>query len=286
MAIEARRLPVTVSRLSAPFAKSFAELGSWLIFSGRVLKGGVVDVVAGRRFGKVVVRSISDIVAGPGFIAAGAGMVFVLAATSASVGAEIGIQAFKNLQVIGAQAFTGLVASFINVREIAPLIYAVALAAQVGAGFTAEIGAMRISDEIDALEVMGVPSVTYLVCTRVIAMVLTFLPLYIIGLFVSFLAAQVLVTRVFGMSPGLYAYYFHLFLPPIDVVFSIVKVLIFTVLITLIHCYYGYYASGGPVGVGLAVGKAIRVTIVVVVMVNLLLSFLFWGHGATVSITG
>jgi phospholipid/cholesterol/gamma-HCH transport system permease protein len=286
MAIEARRLPVTVSRLSAPLVKSFAELGTWLIFSGRVLKGGVVDVVVGRRFGKVVVRSISDIVAGPGFIAAGAGMVFVLAATQASVGAEIGIQAFKNLQVIGAQAFTGLVASFINVREIAPLIYAVALAAQVGAGFTAEIGAMRISDEIDALEVMGVPSVTYLVCTRVIAMVLTFLPLYIIGLFVSFLLAQVTVTKVFGMSPGLYSYYFHLFLPPIDVVFSIIKVFIFTVLITLIHCYYGYYASGGPVGVGLAVGKAIRVTIVVVVMVNLLLTFLFWGHGATVSITG
>jgi phospholipid/cholesterol/gamma-HCH transport system permease protein len=116
--------------------------------------------------------------------------------------------------------------------------------------------------------------------------VLTFLPLYIIGLFVSFLLAQVTVTKVFGMSPGLYSYYFHLFLPPIDVVFSIIKVFIFTVLITLIHCYYGYYASGGPVGVGLAVGKAIRVTIVVVVMVNLLLTFLFWGHGATVSITG
>jgi phospholipid/cholesterol/gamma-HCH transport system permease protein len=117
-------------------------------------------------------------------------------------------------------------------------------------------------------------------------MLLTFLPLYIIGLFVSFFMAQEVVIRVLGMSPGLYAYYFHLFLPPIDVVYSIIKVGIFTVLITLIHCYYGYYATGGPVGVGLAVGKAIRVTIVVVVMVNLLLSFLFWGHGATVSITG
>ncbi len=286
MAIEARRLPTTLSRVSAPLTRTFAELGSWLIFSGRVLKSGVGEVVIGRRFGKVVVRTMSDIVAGPGFIAAGAGMVFVLVTMSASVGANIGIQAFRGLQTIGAQAFTGLVASFINVREIAPLIFAIALAAQVGAGFTAELGAMRISDEIDALEVMGVPSITYLVCTRVVAMVLVFLPLYIIGMFISFFAAQQTVTRVLGMSPGLYSYYFHLFLPPIDVVFSIIKVLIFTILITLIHCYYGFYASGGPVGVGLAVGKAIRVTIVVVIMVNLLLSFLFWGHGATVSITG
>jgi phospholipid/cholesterol/gamma-HCH transport system permease protein len=286
VAIDARRLVKPVNRATIPITRTFAELGSWMMFSGKVLKNTVTDIVVGRRFGKVVLRSMSDIVAGPGFIAAGAGMVFVLAAMSASVGANIGLQAFRGLQTIGAQAFTGLVASFINVREVAPIIYAIALAAQVGAGFTAELGAMRISDEIDALEVMGVPSVTYLVCTRVIAMVLVFLPLYIIGLYISFLFAQLTVTRLLGMSPGLYSYYFHLFLPPIDVVFSIIKVLIFTVLITLIHCYFGYYATGGPVGVGVAVGKAIRVTIVVIVMTNLLLSFLFWGHGATVSITG
>ena len=286
MAIEARQIPSRISKATTPLTRSFAEFGAWMIFSAKVLTGGVSDIVIGRKFGKVLVRTMNDIVAGPGFIGLGAGLVFVLTAMQASVGANIALQAFRGLQTIGAQAFTGLVVSFINVREVAPLIFAIALAAQVGAGFTAELGAMRISDEIDALEVMGVPSVTYLVCTRVVAMVLIFLPIYIIGVYISFLVAQATATTVLGMSPGLYSYYFHLFLPPIDVVFSIIKVFIFTVLITLIHCYFGFYASGGPVGVGLAVGKAIRITIVVIVLINLLLSFLFWGHGATVSITG
>jgi phospholipid/cholesterol/gamma-HCH transport system permease protein len=274
-----------LNRLSGVGA-SFAEFGNWLVFSGQVLTGTVVDVIARRKFLKVVVREIGNIVAGNGLIAVGAGMVFVIFIMSLSVGAEVGLQAFKGLQVIGAQSFTGLVGSFVNVREIAPIIYAIALAAQVGAGFTAELGAMRISDEIDALEVMATPSITYLVCTRVVAMLVTFLPLYLLGLFATFFATRLITVALDGLSPGIYDYYFHLYLPPIDIFYSVVKVFVFTIIITLIHCYYGYNASGGPVGVGVAVGKAIRVTIVVIVVINLMLSFLFWGHSSTVSITG
>jgi phospholipid/cholesterol/gamma-HCH transport system permease protein len=273
-------------RSLAGIGNSFAELGNWMIFSARVMHGVIFDVIGRFHFAKVVVREVGDIVAGNGLIAVGAGMVFVLFIMSLSVGAEVGLQAFKGLQVIGAQSFTGLVGSFVNVREIAPVIYAIALAAQVGAGFTAELGAMRISDEIDALDVMGTPSLTYLVCTRVVAMLITFLPLYLIGLFATFYATRLITVAIDGLSPGIYDYYFHLYLPPIDIVYSVIKVFIFTIIITLIHCYYGYNASGGPVGVGVAVGKAIRVTIVVIVLVNLTLSFLFWGHGSTVSITG
>jgi len=286
MALPVERVRARASRGLSGIGRSFAELGSWTIFSGKVLRGAVFDVVGRLRFFRVVVREVGNIVAGSGIIAVGAGMVFVVGIMSLSVGAEVGLQAFKGLQVIGAQSFTGLIGSFVNVREIAPIIYAIALAAQVGAGFTAELGAMRISEEIDALEVMGMPSVTYLVCTRVVAMIITFLPLYLIGLFATFFATRLITIRLDGLSPGIYDYYFHLYLPPIDILYSVIKVFIFTVLITLIHCYYGYYASGGPVGVGVAVGKAIRVTIVVIVLVNLLLSFLFWGHGSTVSITG
>src|SRR5207248_9158496 len=92
-------------------------------------------------------------------------------------GTEVGLQGFKGLQQIGAQAFTGLIGSFSNTREVTPLIAGVAFAAQVGAGFTAELGAMRISDEIDALEVMSVPSFIYLVCSRVIAALLCIIAL-------------------------------------------------------------------------------------------------------------
>jgi phospholipid/cholesterol/gamma-HCH transport system permease protein len=162
----------------------------------------------------------------------------------------------------------------------------VALAAQVGAGFTAELGAMRISDEIDALEVMSVPSKGYLVTTRVTAAVLAIVPLYLISLFASFFATKVVTTQFFGLSPGVYDYYFHLYLPAKDVFYSVVKAVAFAVVVALIHCYYGYNATGGPAGVGVAVGRAIRLSIVTVVVLNFVLSLLFWGGGNTVSLSG
>ena len=146
---------------------------------------------------------------------------------------------------------------------------------------------MRISEEIDALEVMSVPSLVYLVCTRLVAMVVALIPLYLVALFTSFFGTRVMTTGCSACRPGLYDYYFNLYLPPIDILYSVIKVVVFAIEVCLIHSYYGYYASGGPVGVGRAVGVAIRTTIIVVVLTNLLLSYLFWGGGApTVSLTG
>jgi phospholipid/cholesterol/gamma-HCH transport system permease protein len=145
---------------------------------------------------------------------------------------------------------------------------------------------MRISDEVDALEVMSVPSLTYLVCTRLVAMVAALIPLYLVAMFASFFGTRFVTTELFGMSPGQYDYYFHLYLPPIDILYSVVKVVVFAIEVCLIHGYYGYFATGGPVGVGRAVGIAIRLSIIVVVTTNLLLSYLFWGGAPTVSLTG
>ena len=79
---------------------------------------------------------------------------------------------------------------------------------------------MRISDEIDALEVMSIPSLVYLVCTRLVAMVVALIPLYLVAMFASFFGTRFVTTELFGMSPGLYDYYFHLYLPPIDILYS------------------------------------------------------------------
>jgi phospholipid/cholesterol/gamma-HCH transport system permease protein len=145
---------------------------------------------------------------------------------------------------------------------------------------------MRISEEIDALEVMAVPSIVYLVCTRLVALVLALIPLYLVALFASFLGTRFVTTQFFGASPGLYDYYFRLYLPPVDILYSLIKVVVFALEVGLIHSYFGYYASGGPAGVGRAVGIAIRVTIITVVITNLLLSYVFWGGASTVSLTG
>jgi phospholipid/cholesterol/gamma-HCH transport system permease protein len=196
------------------------------------------------------------------------------------------LQGYPNLARIGVESFTGLVASFSSVREVTPIIAGVALIAQVGSAFTAEIGAMRISEEIDALEVMGVNSLAFLVCTRVAAAVLALVPLYLVALFASFFATRLISVQYFGLSPGIYDYYFHLYLPPIDVFYSVVKVAVFAFVVVFIHCYRGYYAFGGPVGVGNAAGRAIRESSVAVIVMNLVMSYIFWGNGGTVSLTG
>nr|MDQ3578661.1 ABC transporter permease [Actinomycetota bacterium] len=158
--------------------------------------------------------------------------------------------------------------------------------ATVGSGFTAQLGAMRISDEIDALEVMAVPSLPFLVTTRIIAGFIAVIPLYIIGLLSSYLASRMITVYFYGQSAGTYDHYFNLFLPPEDVFWSFGKVLIFAVIIILTHCYYGYNASGGPAGVGIAVGRAVRSTIVTVAIVNFFIGFAIWGTTTTVRIAG
>ena len=257
-----------------------------LQFARKVITHAIVDVILRLKFRNVVFAQVSDIVVGAGAYIVGAGMVFIMFAMAIAIGATVGLQGYVGLSQIGAEAFTGLIGSYANIRELTPLIAAVAIASQVGAGFTAELGAMRISEEIDALEVMGIPSITYLVSTRLVALVLAIIPLYLIGMFASFFGTRFITTQYFGMSPGLYDYYFYLYLPPIDIFYSVVKIVTFTIMIALIHCYYGYNAYGGPVAVGVAVGRAIRLTLISLALTNFALSYMFWGGAGTVSITG
>lgn len=275
-----------VTSVATGTRSGLAEVGGQLVFSGRVLSRLVSDVILRLRYRDQVVQHVSDITVGSGAWIFGSGMVFVVFTMSFFTGTEVGLQGYKGLEQIGAEGFTGLVGSFANVREVTPLIAATALAAQVGAAFTAEIGAMRISNEIDALEVMGVSSLVYLVCTRLAATLLALIPIYLISLLASFWATKLVSTVFFDLSPGVYDYYFRLYLPVIDIVYSVAKMVVFTFAVTLIHCYYGYYATGGPAGVGVAVGRAIRASIVVIVLINLLLSLIFWGDGSTVTLTG
>jgi len=268
------------------FTNMLEEVGRQLSFYGRALGDVATFSLFRRGYGKQLAAMISDITIGAGALIIGGGMVFVIFSMSFFTGTEVGLQGYKGLEQIGAQAFTGLIGSFANTREITPIIAGVAFAAQVGAGFTAELGAMRISDEIDALEVMSVPTLVYLVATRVVAALVCIIPLYLFSLFASFFATEIVTTRFFGLSPGIYHHYFRLYLPPIDVAYSLAKACVFAVVVSLIHCYYGYFASGGPAGVGVAVGRAIRLSIVAVVILNLVLSIFFWGGGNTVKVAG
>ncbi|ACU95448.1 MlaE family ABC transporter permease [Saccharomonospora viridis] len=239
-----------------------------------------------RRYSKEVLRLLAEVSFGSGSLAVIGGTVGVMVGLTLFTGVLVGLQGFSALDSIGTSAFTGFLTSFFNTREIAPLVAGLALSATVGSGFTAQLGAMRISEEVDALEVMGVPSLPYLVTTRIIAGFIAIIPLYIIGLLSSYLASRTVVVYLYGQSAGTYDHYFDMFLPPEDVFYSFVKVLIFSVLIILTHCYYGYRATGGPAGVGVAVGKAVRLSIVTVAVVNFFIGFAIWGTDTTVRIAG
>jgi phospholipid/cholesterol/gamma-HCH transport system permease protein len=257
--------------------------GKQIAFYARV----VADcfVVIPRHPGEVL-RIIGDITWGTGAIIVGAGTAGVIGFMAFITGGLVGLEGFKGLQLIGAESFSGFVSAFGNTREITPIIAGITLAAQVGAGFTAELGAMRISDEIDALEVMAIPTRRYLVATRVVAAMIAITPLYLISLFASYIATQVAVVHLQGLSPGTFAHYFSLFLPPVDVLYSLIKAWVFAAAVAMIHCYYGYNAHGGPVGVGIAVGRAIRSSIVMINILNFGLSALMWGIVETIRIAG
>ena len=165
------------------------------------------------------------------------------------------------LEIVGLAPLTGFVSASANTRELAPLIAALALASQVGCRFTAQLGSMKIHEEVDALEVMAVEPMRYLVSTRVIACGVAIVPLYLVGLIGSYIASMLSVVVIFGQSPGQYDHYFSTFIQGGDVFKSVIKILVFATAITLIHCWYGMRVGGGPQAVGEATGRAIRASI-------------------------
>src|SRR5690348_10712882 len=239
-----------------------------------------------RRYYREILRLLAEVSFGSGGLALIGGTVGVMIGMTLFTGTVVGLQGYAALNQIGASAFTGFVSAYFNTREIAPLVAGLALSATVGAGYTAQLGSMRINEEVDALEGMGVPSLPYLVTTRIVAGAIAIIPLYAIGLVSSYVAAREVTVLFNGQSPGTYDHYFSLFLPPVDVLWSFLKVLLFSVVVIGVHCYYGYRASGGPAGVGVAVGRAVRTAIVTINIIDFFMSLAIWGATTTVWVAG
>jgi phospholipid/cholesterol/gamma-HCH transport system permease protein len=263
--------------------RSLEQYGDQLLFHVKALAWAPRAI---RRYPREIVNTLAEITFGAGGLTLIAGTVGVIAFLAFFAGTEVGIQGYASLSQIGVAKFSAFISAYFNTREVAPLVSSIALAATVGCGYTARLGAMRISEEIDALEVMGVPSLPFLVTTRMIAAFIAVIPLYVVALCASYLSPRLIVTLIYGQAPGTYDHYFIQFLPPVDMLWSFGKLMFLAVAIILIHCYYGYTASGGPAGVGMAVGRAIRTSIVTVVVADFFLSFAIWGSTTTVRITG
>ena len=250
------------------------HLGEQTRFYGRTL-GAARDVV--RRYRLEMIRLIAEMSLGAGALAIIGGTVVIVGFLTFSGGAIIAVQGYHSLSNIGVEALTGFTSAYLNVRLIAPLVAGIGLAATIGAGATAQLGAMRISEEIDALEVIGIRSIAYLASTRVIAGVLIVIPLFSVAVLMSFLAARLGTTYVYGQSTGVYDHYFNTFFNPADLLWSAGTSVVMAVVIMLIHTYYGYTASGGPAGVGEAVGRAVRASLIAAVFVTLAVTLSVYG---------
>jgi phospholipid/cholesterol/gamma-HCH transport system permease protein len=233
-----------------------------------------------------VLRLIAQMGLGTGALAVVGGTVAIVGFLTITTGALVAVQGYNQFASIGVEALTGFASAFFNVRLIVPGTTAVALSATIGAGATAQLGAMRINEEIDALEVIGIRSVTYLAATRVFAGVVVVIPLYCIAVMMAFLAARTGTTAIYGQGSGVYDHYFNTFLNPVDVIWSFFQSVAITVVIMLVHTYYGYTASGGPAGVGEAVGRAVRTSLVLAALEIVMISLAIYGQSGNFNLAG
>jgi phospholipid/cholesterol/gamma-HCH transport system permease protein len=259
------------------------RLGRQTEFYGKTL-GSIGDAIAHYR--TELVRLIAQMSLGTGALAVIGGTVVIVGFLTLSTGALIAVQGYNSLAGIGVEALTGFTSAYLNVRIIAPLTAGIGLAATIGAGATAQLGAMRINEEIDALEVMGVRTIAYLASTRVTAGVMVVIPLYGVAVLMSFLAARFGTTFVYGQSTGVYDHYFNTFLNPFDLIWSFLQAVVMAIVVMMVHTYYGFNASGGPAGVGEAVGRAVRTSLVSAVLVTLSVSLSIYGHAGNLNLSG
>ncbi len=259
------------------------KLGEQTAFYGKSL-AATGDAV--RRYPGELLRLIAEMGMGTGALAVIGGTVGIIGFLTLTTGALVAVQGYDTLSNVGVEALTGFLSAFFNVRMIAPCTAGVALAATIGAGATAQLGAMRINEEIDALEVMGIRSITYLASTRIIAGVLVVIPLYAVAVLMSFFASKFGTLYIYGQSRGVYEHYFSTFLRPTDLLWSFLAVLVMATGVMVVHTYYGFTATGGPAGVGEAVGRSVRSSMIVTAFTALMISLSVYGQSGNFNLSG
>jgi phospholipid/cholesterol/gamma-HCH transport system permease protein len=252
---------------------SFGEIAK---FCGKVL-GHVYGLRVFRFFGEALRQSGILILSSTLVIW---GLVFI-------IGLQCGIEGAYFNRSVGAPAYAGVFSAWCDLRELVPYAFGYMMSAKVGTGIVAELGSMRISDEIDALEVMGINSITFLCATRLLAAWLVLPFMYVAAVGAGFFASYLAVVQQIGeVSSGGFFLIFWMFQNPPDLLYSVLKGMFMATAIVLVGCYYGYNASGGPVGVGTATAKSMVMNIVLVHLIGMLGTQLFWGANPRAPIGG
>jgi phospholipid/cholesterol/gamma-HCH transport system permease protein len=215
------------------------------------------------------------------------GSALVLLGMQFTFGLTCGNEAVYVLRGYGASSYEGVLSALCPLREATPFMFAYMVGAKIGCGYVAEIGSMRISDEIDALETLGINSIRYLVTTRLVANILISAPIFIIGLGIFYLGEIfVILFQVHEISKAAWESVHWAFTDGTSILYSYTKTLIMWVCIVISSLYYGYNASGGPVGVGAATARSMIVALMLTMILNEGFTFFFWGVNPKVPVGG
>ncbi len=255
----------------------------WLDAFGEIARFG--SRVAGLVYSGQVSRYFGESLRQAGILIFGSAL--VIWAFVFLLGVQCGLIGAYFVRAYGAPSYAGVFSAACDLREALPYAFGYILSAKIGTGIVAELGAMRISDEIDALEVMGIQPVTFLAATRLLGAWIALPVIYLVGIGVIYLASYFVVIEQIGdVSSGGYLLLFWTFQDALDVLFSLTKAMVMATIIVCVGCYYGYTASGGPVGVGTATAKSMVVNIIMVHIIGMLGTIVFYGSNPRIPIGG
>src|SRR5947207_1081024 len=255
----------------------------WIAALGDIGKFAARDFV--EVFGLRVFRFFGECLRQCGVLILGSTM--VIWSLAFILGLQCGIEGAYFNRSVGAPAYAGVFSAWCDLREIIPYAFGYMMSAKVGTGLVAEIGAMRITDEIDALEVMGISSMTFLCATRLLAAFIVLPFMYLAGIGAGFFASYLAVVQQIGeVSSGGFFLIFWMFQNPPDLLYSLIKAMTMAIVIVIVGTYYGYTASGGPVGVGTATAKSMVLNVVMVHLIGMLGTQVFWGSNPNAPIGG
>jgi phospholipid/cholesterol/gamma-HCH transport system permease protein len=213
------------------------------------------------------------------------GSILVIVWISFMAGASCGVEGAAIARTLGAGIAGPLFSAFCTTREVVPFIFGFIVAAKVGGGIVAELGAMRVNEEVDAMEVMGVPSVTYLISTRMLAAMLMMPVAYLLSLGAGQAASWLTsFVRSGDVSQGTWESVFYTALDPVDIVYSVIKGMVISFFVIVTALYYGYRVRGGPVEVGTATAQSMAVNLILVTVLNMIMTFVFWGFNPNLPI--
>ena len=278
----AQRFPSSLNALVTA-RSGWRQLGDQARFYVKTL-AEIVDCVIHYR-GELL-RQVAAMSMGTGALALIGGTVAVMAFLTMSTAGTLVTQGYNQLSDIGVDALIAFASAFVNTRLVTPFTAAIAFAATIGAGATAQLGAMRINEEVDALEVMGIRPIAYLASSRVAAGMIVAVPLMCIALVLGWLSGSIVATALYGQANGVYDHYFNTFFNPADAMRGFVVTAAEVATIMLIHTYYGLNASGGPAGVGKAVGRATRASLLASSFVIMFVTMALYGQTGDFNLAG